>query len=139
MPIVNWNNRFIIGVKQFDEHHKHLVGLLNQAHDNFTAGADSKSTDMILDELVNYATYHFATEERWMLENSYPNFYGHRAEHDEFTNRVAEMIKSNTNKDDNLLLEVMTFLNDWITQHILKVDIEYGIYISAKGLPINLA
>lgn len=137
MPIIEWDESLVLGIQQFDEHHQHLVGLLNQAYDAFIAGAASDNVDTILDELVDYATYHFAAEEHWMLIQSYPKFAEHCAEHNKFTARVTEMMNDQHTDKKQLLLEVMTFLNSWLVKHIMHVDGEYGIYIATKGVPIQ--
>lgn len=139
MPIVMWDKSFLLGVTQFDEHHQHLVGLLNQAYDDFTAGATPESVSSILNELVDYASYHFSAEELWMKEQSYPKLDEQCREHEQFSKRITQMLNDQRSDKKFLMLEVMTFLNDWLTQHILKVDSEYGLYIAAKGMPISLA
>jgi hemerythrin len=139
MPIIVWDDSFTLGVQQFDEHHQHLVGLLNRAYDDFTAGAGPESVDSLLDELVDYATYHFAAEEHWMCEHSYPKLEEHRAEHDRFSARVVEMLKSDRIDRSSLLLEVLTFLNNWLVNHILQVDTEYAQHVVSEDMPIHLA
>jgi len=139
MPIVEWNDRFVLGVQQFDEHHQHLVGLLNSAYDDFTADASAESVDAILDELVDYATYHFAVEEHWMREQSYPDVAEHAEEHERFVGRLTQMMKDLRQNKNLLMLEVITFLHNWLIEHILKVDAEYGRYIATYGVPIHLA
>jgi len=139
MPIVIWNNSFYLGVKQFDDHHQHLVSLLNRAYDDFTAGAASASVDSILEELVDYATYHFTAEELWMQEQAYPGFAEHCIQHVQFIDKLAQMLHDQRSERKVLLLEVMTFLNDWLTHHILKIDSDYGLYIATKGMPIQMA
>jgi len=138
MPIVEWNNTFELGVQLFDEHHYHLVELLNRVYDNFTAGAPAENIGIIFDELIDYATYHFASEELWMKDNSYPKINDHCIEHERFTRRVVEMQKDFHAGKLNLSLEVLTFLKNWLTNHILQIDIEYGRYIASKGVPIDL-
>ncbi len=66
MPIIEWNEQFVLGVPEFDEHHQHLVMLLNKTYDDFINGASKETLSLILDELIDYATYHFAAEEHWM-------------------------------------------------------------------------
>lgn len=87
MLMIVWNDTFDIGVQQFDEQHKHLVGLLNQAYMNFIAGEPTERVERILYELVGYFTYHFKAEESWMHEHSYPVLGELRAEHDRFVGR----------------------------------------------------
>ena len=135
MPFVVWDDRFALGVKQFDEDHQVLVGLLNRAYDDFDNGATHEGVDSILEELVDYATYHFAAEELWMQKQSYPKLDVHRAEHEGFTKRVVEMLGSYPH-NNKLLMEVMTFLNNWLVNHILKSDAEYGRYNAALLNPM---
>ena len=33
----------------------------------------------------------------------------------------------------NLSLELLMFLKNWLTDHILKTDSEYGVFIKSKG------
>ena len=127
MPFVVWDDRFAVGVKQFDEDHQVLVGLLNRAYDDFDNGATHESVDSILEELVDYATYHFAAEEQWMQKQLYPRLDEHRAEHDRFSKRVVEMLGSYPH-NNKLLIKVMIFLNNWLINHILNSDAGYGRY-----------
>lgn len=139
MPFVEWNDSFSLGVPQFDEHHQHLVGLINRLYDDFITGSPAESLGIILDELIDYATYHFAAEEYWMKENSYPKLAEHGAEHDRFSARVTEMQKDYHAGKVNLSIEVLTFLKNWLKKHILQSDADYGHFISSpKGITINL-
>ena len=139
MPIVEWNSSFFIGVKQFDAHHQHLVGLINLAYDDFTAGASAGSVDAILNELVDYTSYHFAAEENWMREQEYPEVDEHVKEHESLIRRVTQMLHDIRGNKDLIMLEMITFLYNWLIQHIRKADAEYGRYIATKGVPIRLA
>jgi hemerythrin len=141
MQVIEWNDSFSIGVQQFDEHHQHLVGLLNKAYNNFAVGfvdGTPESIGAILDELIDYATYHFAAEEHWMKENSYPKLAEHSEEHRRLSSRVVEMVKDYHLDKPNLALEILTFLNNWLTSHILESDYEYGHYMAPKGIQLNL-
>jgi hemerythrin len=138
MPIIEWNESFRLGVQQFDEHHQHLVKLLNRVYDDFTAGAPAENVGIILDELIDYATYHFTAEETWMRENAYPKLTEHCDKHNRFTSRVVEMQKDYHAGKLHMTIEVLSFINNWITNHILETDSKYGRFMATKGLPINL-
>ena len=126
MSFMVWNNAFELGIKEFDEHHKHLVALLNMTYDGFTQGASRVEIAAVLDELVDYATYHFAAEEYWMGVNKYPYLTQHCEDHERFCKRVAEFQKEFHNGTSNLSLEVLQFINTWLNTHILKADADYG-------------
>jgi len=131
MAFIEWSDDFRLGVQQFDDHHKHLVSLLNKTYDNYICGTSVEVLETILDELIDYATYHFAAEEYWMKENRYPELERHMEEHNRFSMRIVEIQKDFHSKRTNMSLEVMSFLKSWLSEHILKSDADYGRFISA--------
>ena len=132
MPFMEWDSTFELGIKEFDEHHKYLVHLLNMTYDGLTCRAGNDELGAVLDELIDYATYHFATEEYWMDTHKYSGLLQHHEEHEKFCSRVVEIQKDFHQGKTNLTLEVMQFLNNWLSNHILKTDAEYGRF--AQGL-----
>jgi hemerythrin len=130
MPVVEWNNSFLTGVKQIDEQHRHLVSLLNRSYDEFVAGATVEKCRALLNDVFDYTCYHFMEEELWMSLNSYPKAGQHIKEHNLFIRRLKEIREENLQSDSTISLEIMTFLTTWIAEHILKSDLDYGRYIS---------
>lgn len=133
--LLKWDDKYLLGVPQFDEHHHHLVRLLNKTYKEFTTADPEESLGGILEELADYASYHFAAEEAWMKENGYPKLMEHRAEHDKFSRRVVELRTDFARGNTNRSLEVIAFLKDWLTNHILTVDTDYRDHIAGKGTP----
>lgn len=132
MPMVEWNEGFKIGVDPFDEHHKHLVNLLNQSYDAFVQGAPTGRLAEILNELFEYASYHFASEKFWMIEHSYPNLEKHLEEHTFFVQRLKEFQQDFRQGNSSVSLDIMVFLKDWLLEHILKSDANYANFISTQ-------
>lgn len=131
--LLKWDDKYLLGIPQFDEHHHHLVRLLNKTYKEFTTADPEESLGGILEELADYASYHFAAEEDWMKENSYPRLMEHSKEHETFTRRVAEIQKNVAQGTGNSSLEIIAFLKDWLTHHILNVDTEYRDHVAGKG------
>lgn len=128
MPFIKWIASYELGIEEFDEHHKHLVHLINMMYDGITCGAAHDELEAVLDELIDYATYHFAAEEYWMTVHKYPGLQEHSEEHEKFCKRVVEVQTDFHKGKTKLGLEVMQFLNTWLKEHILKTDAEYGRY-----------
>src|SRR5690349_3131524 len=97
MPIIDWNIKYMLGIKEIDQHHRHLVDLLNTAYDDFKNGASVGQS--VISELADYVSYHFSCEERWMMETQYPNFAAHKEEHDSFAERVFEFRRKYIDSD----------------------------------------
>ena len=130
MAILEWQDRFIIGVPQIDEHHQHLVNLLNKTHRDFIRQAPADILAELFEELIDYATYHFAAEEQVMLESGYPEIETHKGQHAQFAKEINEMHENYLVKQSPFFLEILTFLQDWLESHILQSDSELGRFLA---------
>lgn len=134
MPLIEWSSAFLLGVKEFDDHHEHLVSLLNSTYDEFVNGASRMNLEKIIDQLIDYATYHFASEEYWMKEHLYPKIMEHSEEHDRFSGLVVQFQKDFHSGDAHLTMALLSFLAEWVSTHIRKADAEYGRFFLEKSL-----
>lgn len=132
MSLLLWEKSLELGVQQFDEHHKQLVDILNETYDDFISGASHETLGVVLDKLIDYATYHFAAEEHWMKLHGYESYLPHCEEHNRFSCRVVEIQNDFNQGKMHLSIEVLTFLKNWLLDHILKTDANYCIF--ATGL-----
>lgn len=133
MPFIEWDESLATGVQQFDVDHRHLLGLLNKTYDDFICAAPDDSIGVILNELVGYAEYHFAAEETWMREISYPKLAEHKHEHDSFRQNVLELQNGFQSGKERLALDVLTLLKKWIKNHLLECDAGYVQFISGRN------
>ncbi len=126
MSFIDWNDSFLTGITQFDNHHKHLVALLNQTYDDFIDNELENSMEEILAELVEYAAYHFAAEEQWLAKHNYPGFKRHQQEHEYFAERITALQKDFLTGKVKISMEMLSFLKSWLSVHILGSDADYG-------------
>ena len=131
MSFVNWNDKFSIGVPEIDEHHRHLFSLLNETYDGFVNHAPPENMGVLLDALIDYATYHFSAEERWMEASGFPGLDRHKKEHGTFSRSISEMHKNYHGGMKSLTLRLFTFLHGWLSTHILESDAEFGRFVAA--------
>ncbi len=133
MALIEWNEEFRTGIDQVDSDHRHLLDLLNNVYESFTNRLYPSKLGQVFDELVNYACYHFATEGEWMKSVGYPRHIEHTQQHDEFARRVVEMQKSfAAGKTGGLSLEVLTFMRNWLVNHILESDGQFRAFVKGK-------
>jgi hemerythrin len=133
MAIFEWQDHFFIGVAQIDEHHLHLVELLNKTHRDFLRQAPPDILAELFEELIDYATYHFAAEEKVMLESGFPDIENHKREHAKFAREVVDMHDNYLEKQKPFFLEILTFLQDWLKSHILQADGELGRFLAKSN------
>ena len=132
MPVIDWDDHYSIGVEKIDNHHKNLFFILNKTYDSFLKYVPTDELGTLFDELIDYTAYHFSQEEQLMQENQFPDFLAHKKEHDNFSQKIVEMQKDFHNGKKALTLEVISFLNNWLSHHILHIDAELGRFLAER-------
>jgi hemerythrin len=133
MSFMEWQDSFALGIEKFDGHHRQLIDLINKTYDEISRGATTEHLDSVLLPLSNYATYHFASEERWMSLHGYPDLLKHQKEHFLFSNKIVELREAFYSEKPDVLKELLQFLVTWLTNHILDSDAHYGRF--AREIP----
>jgi hemerythrin len=134
MSFALWDASMSTGNDLIDDHHRHLIDLLNQLYEQITTGDISVPVEKIINELIDYATYHFAAEERYMRLYKYPQVESHLNTHLEFTKKTIEYQDTLLNGENVFYTELAVFLKDWLFNHIKVVDSELGRYLKSKGV-----
>jgi hemerythrin len=97
-------------------------------------GKGKEVLSKIINELVSYATTHFALEEKYFEYYKYPETAAHKKEHADFVKKVGDFQNKFNGGVAGLTLEVMQFLKDWLVKHIQGTDKKYSAFFNAKGL-----
>jgi hemerythrin len=135
MPLMEWNDRLSVGIKQFDDEHKRLVAMVNELFDAAQGNRGKDVLGKILDGLITYTKTHFANEERYMTQHGYPELAAHQAEHGALAKQVLEVqAKYKGGATGALNNEVLTFLKGWLVKHIQGTDKKYGPFLNGKGI-----
>ena len=135
MPFVEWDDKYLLGIEQFDVHHKHLIELLNKIYEMLLSGeCEDGELQSVIDSLAEYATYHLTFEENWMSQLIYHKQEEHSLEHKEFVIKLMELNNQIREGKTYLTLETVSFLRAWLMDHILNTDAEYGAFIRRRPL-----
>ena len=126
MPLMEWNNTLLLEVEPFDEHHKHLFSLLNMTYDLIVTDAPPESFGKLFKDLRDYTVYHFGAEEMWMNEQDYPLKEMHIRQHESFLKEVVRFEEEFAEKGEPVSIGVLTFIKEWLVNHIYKIDAEYA-------------
>jgi hemerythrin len=134
MSFVDWSGSLSVGIEEIDNQHKKLIAIANRLHTAMIQGKGRNIVGEIISELVDYASVHFETEEKYMREFGFDGLDEHSVEHDDFTRKVLDF-RSEFNKQ-NLLLsaDVMNFLSNWLITHMLETDRKYMECFYKNGL-----
>ncbi|WP_170826963.1 bacteriohemerythrin [Magnetovibrio blakemorei] len=135
--VLVWDDNLSIGIDAIDDDHKALILLL----DNLTDQALMKgNVDEALTELIEHTLAHFKREEVVMEVCAYPYLQYHRDVHRKLTQDVGQFAaRWRVHRDTQITLELLSFLRDWLVNHITKDDAALAPYVKGKKVEIDLA
>jgi hemerythrin len=126
-----WKNEFSVGSKVLNAQHRRLFDIINELYQAMQQDSSQNHLIEIIKMLSQYSATHFAYEEKIMREFNFPDLEEQQKAHQYFRKRVdAFNVQLKTIQGD-LSLEVLTFLKDWLINHILHMDMEYGPFIKS--------
>jgi len=134
MPIMTWDESLSTKVKECDEQHIRLIGMINALHDSMKAGKGRDALGKVLADLLEYTVYHFGTEEQLFKEHGYPEAAVHVLAHETLTKQVKELKQKYESGNLSITVETMNFLRDWLKSHIMGMDKRYGSFLNGKGV-----
>lgn len=134
MGKIAWNNAYSVGVEKIDGQHKRLIDLVNDLSDASSTGKTKEVIEKVLAGLVEYTQYHFGTEEELMGKHAYPDSLTHKKAHQDFVAKAADLVAKQKSGNVTIGIEVMTFLQNWLVEHISVVDKKFGAYLNTKGV-----
>lgn len=134
MPLMTWKDDYSVKVKLIDQQHKKLIDLLNKMYDGLREQRGKEVIGGVLAELVSYTEGHFTTEERLMSTHKYPGYDVHKLEHHMLVKKVTDFQKEFQAGRTSVSLDVMNFLRDWLTNHILGTDKRYSAFFVERGV-----
>lgn len=136
---VEWSGELSVGIEEIDEQHKVLVELVNRMNQAIQERHGSDVVKEILKELIDYTRIHFAVEESLMRILDYPGYEQHKIVHEELFKHVMQLQEKVKSGKTAIGFELMHFLKNWLTKHILEEDMEYSEFFLAAGAKPKLA
>lgn len=124
MQKLEWTDSLETGIVEIDIQHRNLFNIFKILEDAINNGKSSMVIKYIIDEIGRYGQYHMDAEEGILKKY---NLFSekHTQEHEEFKTTVAKFReKYISTKDKILAQEICQYLYIWVTNHIMKTDME---------------
>lgn len=119
---------YYIGIKMIDEQHNQLFTYADEAYellnDEFTSDKYDK-IDILLEKLYDYTVKHLADEEAYMESIHYNKLFTQKVQHQAFIEKLDEFMESHNKEEENQdeqIMKILTYLTEWLVNHILYVD-----------------
>lgn len=124
-----FSDKYRTGITLIDEEHQMLFDIIRQANDLIQTKVLHDKYDKIIEiltELREYTEKHFSDEEEYMEKIGYPKLPQQKAAHSAFVDELVNIDLGELDYiDDNqqeYLEDLITYLLDWLTNHILMSD-----------------
>jgi hemerythrin len=134
MEIINWKNEFSVGVKEMDEQHKKLLGMINRLIEEQHTLTDPRTIADLLTEMTDYAQVHFRAEEFLMAEYGYEQIGAQEKQHQAFIDKTISFYSASDIGPNVLSMALLDYLGTWLVGHILQEDMKYKNFFKSKGL-----
>ncbi len=131
--IFKWRESFSVNNPEIDEQHKKLFEIGTRIYNVASLDDSIDHYDEIMEilqELKDYTVYHFDYEEKKLEECGFNELDVHRVEHAFFIKKIDRIGRKNIdNEQGETIIEVVKFVADWVTSHILKSDMKYSAFL----------
>ena len=130
-----WTQELETGYQSIDEQHKQLVVALNALFFACQHGRHCDELKAVLDFLVAYTVKHFADEEEFQRQHSYPGYERHKMLHDQFKVVASELAERLLQEGPSIALiaEVRSTMGDWLVNHIKGEDLKIAVHARPPG------
>jgi hemerythrin len=132
--LLNWQESYSVNVREIDLQHQCFVEIINKLYSAFIDKKLDEEILPIIRELEDYAAMHFRTEESYFTKFNYPSMTEHVAEHHAFIQQIQAFEIDFKANSKGLLVKMMIFLKDWLTNHIAVSDQSYSACFNEHGL-----
>jgi hemerythrin len=131
---LEWESKYSVGVEEIDNQHKNMFATINELLDAISSNTTQDHIDHIIDSLVKYKIYHFATEEKYFKEFNYDGAEDHIKRHEEFNEKLIALEKEYPVHTLESAYKLIDFLEDWLINHLMVVDQRYVKCFHDHGL-----
>lgn len=122
--LIAWNDGFKTGIADMDVAHRQLFDGVA----SLQMGMDAQRLAKLQEQILR----HFAHEQDLMERSGYRAVEQHVKLHQEFAAQLAGFQEAGSSWDALRVQELRTFLNQWLTGHIMAHDMRFGKWYASQ-------
>ncbi|MBT3881184.1 MAG: hemerythrin family protein [Candidatus Scalindua sp.] len=132
--MIEWDEKYSLGIPIIDEDHKRLIGIINKAILSKEHNDDIEELMEVLSEMKKYVQTHFAREELYMVKFNYVEYQYHKEQHLDFVTKISAYENGIINADYHIASEILNYLSKWLINHVLETDKKYVDCFKKNGI-----
>jgi methyl-accepting chemotaxis protein len=132
--LFRFSPRYSVLVDDMDADHQKIFDYINRLHEMVKSNSSQAEQVVVLQDLARWTREHFAREEKIMAEHEYPGLPAQLKAHEKLLNTVDGFVDAMKSGHEINLISTLNFLNQWLKQHIMTMDKEYGDYFERNNI-----
>ena len=121
MTLLQWKDRYSVGIAAVDHEHKELIDLINRLYDEWVKGGPRGSVEGFFGDLYKVISAHFALEERFMRERGYDQLTAHKNDHERLLDEIRDIMDDFVDEEQTASA-LAGRLESWFSRHFETHD-----------------
>lgn len=126
VPLIVWNEKYNLGVKEIDEQHRKWADCINALHSSIGHRASCEEVRNAISGLKDYTRKHFTYEEAILSKINYEKLAEQKEEHVKFRSEIENLSLKFAKYDTVVDFELILYMKGWFMEHIRGADKEYA-------------
>lgn len=122
MGLIEWSDKFSVGVDDIDFEHRQLINLINELYQKLDGDHSKDEIAELFGELYADISAHFALEEKMMRESRYAEYRAHKDEHENLLDDIRDLMDDYSDKPEFDRDELTRRLGEWFGGHFKEMD-----------------
>lgn len=127
-------DEYLTGIESVDTEHRRLFELAEETYqlqNNEFIPDKYDEIKSVLEELKDYTIMHFSHEEEYMQSIGYKKLFSQKIQHEKFIEWLSNQAEEFEEEDDpdtqdETISKILSFLTDWLINHIVNMDKQIG-------------
>ena len=122
---IEWDPKYSVDVEEIDNFQKKMFDMFNELIDMKNINSDAKAYTSLISDINDFSKLYFSREEKILKKRGYPDFDSHTKAHRQFIRSSISLRREIAEDVNNLTLEAIMELRDWLINHIETSDSLY--------------
>lgn len=123
--LLNWNERYSVGIDAVDYEHQELVALINRLYAALSESDAKLKVSAFLGDLFKAISSHFALEEKFMREHRYSDLPNHKNDHERLLDDIRDIMEEFERTGVNDPAGLSNRLDVWFSRHFQTHDARF--------------
>jgi len=129
VKLLEWQDKFSVGVPEVDHEHRELIRLINSLHESLAQPQSAERIRSALGEIHAGISAHFALEEKNMQSWRYPDYADHKRDHESLLDELGDLMDASEHEAPVDPHAFGAKLNAWFETHFQTHDARLHSYL----------